>query len=389
MQRSKTRKNHFIFYFYPVGKIQAIIEKLSDKDSPERKKLRSNFQIMIEKAGIAAITTILVYFTVVYNNIGKIIVPSIFQWTELTLQFIFLLILFWLHRQFSNLINSTRFERINPLAKAATEIVIVIASAILLHTLIIILPLRFIYPEVVFDPVRLRTSFLVQIIVALFFYFFVERERSRRKLEAEKLNSARLQKENFQAQLESLKQQVNPHFLFNSLNVLGSLIYKDQDKAVDFIRRLSDLYRSYLDNSEEMLVPLKKELEVSHAYTYLLETRFGKAVDFEFDIKEETLNLLLPPGSLQMLIENTVKHNGSTLAQPLKVKVFTEDRKLVVTNKLKPRKERINSTKKGLENIRNRYRYLTDEEVEFKRSEANFTAKLPLLKADSHEGTDN
>ncbi|MCM8568924.1 histidine kinase [Gramella jeungdoensis] len=389
MKRPGVDKKHFIFYFYPVRKIHTIKEKLSDKDSPEGKKLRSNFRTILEKVGIAAITTFIVYFSVVYNNLGRLIIPSWLEWTELGLEFIFLLILFWLHRQFSKLINSPRLSHLNHFLKVAIEMIIVITSAIILHFLINILPLTFLFSWDAFNPVRLRTSFLVQIIVALFFYFFVERERSKRKLEAEKLNSARLQKENFQAQLESLKQQVNPHFLFNSLNVLGSLVYSDQDKAVDFIRKLSDLYRSYLDHGGEMLISLKKEIEVCRAYTYLLETRFGDAVNFSFHIPEDKLALQLPPGSVQMLIENTVKHNGSTPSNPLKVEIFTKNDYLVVSNGLNPRKENISSTKTGLENIQNRYQYLTDKKVKIQKSENEFVVELPLLKVEDYENSDH
>ncbi|MCG9970875.1 sensor histidine kinase [Christiangramia crocea] len=388
MKTSGVEKKHFIFYFYPVRKIYTIKEKLSDKDSPEGKKLRSNFQVILEKVGIAAGLTLLIYYTVFYVYFGKLYWVTKEAMLEMSLEFAFLLLLFMTHRQIAKIFSKSVLEKVHPAIKRTLELITVILTAMILHYLIDYYPLTLLYDEQEFPPVNVRNGYVINVIVALFFYYFVETRKRERQLQKEKLRSARLQKENFQAQLESLKQQVNPHFLFNSLNVLGSLVYSDQDKAVDFIRKLSDLYRSYLDHGAEMLISLKKELEVCQAYTYLLETRFGDAVQFEFKIPDDKLSLLLPPGSLQMLIENAVKHNGSTTSRPLKVEILTENDSLVVRNGLNPRKEKIISTKTGLENIKNRYRYLTDEQVKIEKSENEFMVKLPLLKVEDYENSD-
>ncbi len=226
-------------------------------------------------------------------------------------------------------------------------------------------------------------------IITLFFYYFVERERSKKQLQKEMLHAARLQKENFQAQLQSLKSQVSPHFLFNSLNVLRSLIPQDPGKASDFTERLSDLYRAFLENSVQQLIPLKKELEVVNSYIFLLETRFGSAVKFELDIPSEVEQLQLPPGALQMLIENAIKHNGSTRKKPLRIEIFVEEDYLCVQNNLQPRLDEVRSTNTGLENIRRRYDYFSDKEVIIEKSKEKFIVKLPLLKLQYNENSHN
>ena len=249
-----------------------------------------------------------------------------------------------------------------------------------LITLVNFLPLYFILGEEAFVPIRVRSAFTISIAVSLFFYYLVERERTKKELQQEMLNSTRLQKENFEAQFQSLKSQVNPHFLFNSLNVLGSLIQQDKKRALKFKERLADLYRALLKHGERQLIPLSQELEVARAYIYLLKTRFGNAILFEEEISPDIMELELPPGSLQMLLENAIKHNGSTKRKPLVVTISSEGDKLMVRNNLQPRREKIESTETGLKNITSRYKYLSSQEVEVDKTEKEFIVKLPLLQ---------
>lgn len=382
-------KKTFILYFYLLKKFHAIKQQVSNKDSAEGKKLRSRLSLILEKIGIAALTTLLVYTTIVYMNVGGKVVDiwfSMAAFIELGLAFIFLLSVFGAHILISHYFNSGYF-RSKTWLKAGLEILTLIIATLLLFFFTNYIPLQLIFGKEAMVPVRVRTAFIVSTIISLFFYYFVERERSKKKLQAEMLRSARLQKENFQAQLQNLKDQVNPHFLFNSLNVLGSLIYKDQDQAVEFTRRLSDLYRSFLDNSNEPLIPLSRELEVTKAYIYLLETRFGKAVQFKLNIAPEIFQFYLPPGSLQMLIENAIKHNGSTSKKPLVIHIYSEDENIVVKNRLQPRREKVESTQTGLKNIQSRYNYLTDKKAVFNKTEEEFIAKLPLLKVEAYENS--
>ncbi len=137
------------------------------------------------------------------------------------------------------------------------------------------------------------------------------------------------------------------------------------------------------------MISLKKELEVVNSYIFLLETRFGSAVKFELDIPAEVEHLQLPPGALQMLIENAIKHNGSTRKKPLRIEIFVEEDYLGVQNNLQPRLDEVRSTNTGLENIRRRYEYFSDKEVVIDKSKEKFIVKLPLLKLQYNENSHN
>lgn len=187
--------------------------------------------------------------------------------------------------------------------------------------------------------------------------------------------------ESLQAQLQNLKDQVNPHFLFNNMSVLSSLVYKDQDKAVDFINQLSKVYRYLLDNRNSELVSLDSELIFIRSYTYLLQIRFDTNIKFEFNIDDAKRNLMLPPMALQVLIENAIKHNEVSSEQPLTISITARENNLEVKNKLQPRINKETSCKTGLQNIKDRYSYFTATAIEVIETEKSFIVKIPLLQA--------
>lgn len=186
--------------------------------------------------------------------------------------------------------------------------------------------------------------------------------------------------ESVQAQLQNLKNQVNPHFLFNNLSVLSSLVYKDQDKAVDFINQLSKVYRYLLDNHNSELITLDEEMTFLRSYIYLLEIRFDKSIKFNMQISNECLQNLIPPMALQILIENTIKHNEASENLPLLVNVIAENNSLEVSNNLQARLNQEPSSKSGLKNIKERYKFYTDEPVQIYQDTKQFKVILPLLK---------
>lgn len=185
--------------------------------------------------------------------------------------------------------------------------------------------------------------------------------------------------ESLQAQLQNLKDQINPHFLFNNLSVLSSLVYKDQDKSVDFINQLSKVYRYLLDNRNNELVSLDNELTFIKSYTYLLQIRFDTSIVFDIQIPENKLQLMIPPMALQMLIENAIKHNEVSSALPLKVSIVVNEDVLQVTNNLQLRRVEEESSKTGLQNIKQRYSYFTEKQVEVLQTENQFIVRIPLL----------
>jgi two-component system LytT family sensor kinase len=187
--------------------------------------------------------------------------------------------------------------------------------------------------------------------------------------------------ESLQAQLQNLKNQINPHFLFNNMSVLSSLVYKDQDKAVDFINQLSKVYRYLLDNKDSELVTLEDELSFIQSYTYLLQIRFDTNIKFELEIEEEALKKLIPPMALQILVENAIKHNEISEEQPLTVSIVTKDAVLQVSNNLQLRANTEPGSKMGLKNINDRYRYFTTIPIEIIENQTSFIVKIPLLNS--------
>jgi len=185
--------------------------------------------------------------------------------------------------------------------------------------------------------------------------------------------------ENLQAQLQNLKDQLNPHFLFNNLSVLSSLVYIDQDKAVGFINQLSKVYRYLLDNRNCELVTLDSELTFIQSYTYLIQIRFDKNISFDIDLPKEKMHLMLPPLSLQMLIENAIKHNEISNEMPLRILVKMSGDMLEVSNNLQLRTTTEPSSKTGLQNIKDRYKFFTTQEVEVIETTHSFIVKIPLL----------
>lgn len=189
-----------------------------------------------------------------------------------------------------------------------------------------------------------------------------------------------LKRESLKAELNALKTQVNPHFLFNNLNTLSSLIPEDPKLAVDFVQQLSKLYRHILEVKDEPGIPLKEELDVMRAYAFLLQTRFGKNLEININVPEEKLKKKIVPLSLQILMENAIKHNIVSSDKPLRIEVFAENGRLVVSNNLQKKNQLNESTGIGLDNIRNRYSLLSDKKVEVSESDSCFTVSIPLIE---------
>lgn len=200
------------------------------------------------------------------------------------------------------------------------------------------------------------------------------------KLAETRTQLIKLQKENLQSQFEVLKQQVNPHFLFNSLNVLTSLIKLEPDLAEKFSERLSLVYRYVLENKDYELVSLKTELDFLKAYIFLLDIRFLDKLKVDIRIPDDKLDEKIIPLAMQLLIENAIKHNTMSKLSKLKIDIYIDDKnRLNIVNNLQERKTQIISTGVGLKNIRNRYSLLQLGEPEFIKTDIEFIARIPLI----------
>ena len=194
------------------------------------------------------------------------------------------------------------------------------------------------------------------------------------------IEKEQLAKANLQSQLEGLKSQVNPHFLFNSLNTLIHIIPENPDNAVRFVQKMSKVYRYILEMRDCSTTPISTELEFLNAYIFLLKERFGD--NFEAKIHPNTegvADMEIVPLSLQILFENAVKHNVISAQKPLHIELFVEGKRLVIRNNFQPKNQVQEGTGVGLENIKNRYALVSQKTVEVVVTKQYFTVALPLL----------
>lgn len=219
-------------------------------------------------------------------------------------------------------------------------------------------------------------TLLISFIISLIFTavgFFTAWKRS--FLQAEKLKVEMLA-----YKYESLRNQINPHFLFNSLNVLSDLVYDDQAMAVKFIQQMSDLFRYVLDSRDKELVPLKDELDFIRSFTFMLKTRFEEKLMIDIDVQANPEEYIVPM-TLQLLIENAVKHNEVSEAFPLTIVVRKNGDTLEVENNLQLKKVNDESTKTGLKNITQQFAFFSEKPIKIITSDERYVVRVPILKS--------
>jgi len=235
------------------------------------------------------------------------------------------------------------------------------------------------------DKTKLKWAMIIGILFdAMYFVifesFYIEKRWGDDVREKEALRQA-----NLVSQFESLKAQVNPHFLFNCLNSLSSLISQDPNKAEDFVDEMSNVYRYLLRNNEQGLVTVETEIQYIRSYFHLQKTRFGDAIDLNIDIEDECWDCLIPPLTLQMLLENAVKHNVLRKSSPLSIEIISKDGFLSVRNNIQLKsRQYIISTKIGLANIASKYQLINKSSIVIYNDGKHFEVGLPLIANTAH-----
>lgn len=225
-----------------------------------------------------------------------------------------------------------------------------------------------------------RLHICINLVDITFLYILITVFKFYQQVLDKSLRAEQMRKEYAGTRLQALKSQVNPHFLFNSLSVLSSLLRSSADMSEKFIIQLSKAYRYILDQKEVDLISLKEELEFLDAYFFLMQIRFNNKVQLHKNIEVDPAFVFLPPLTLQLLVENAVKHNSMSLVQPLIISLNIKGEVLQVTNNVNKRDERVSSTGVGLDNIRNRLAYITDDPMKISSNETSFTVSIPLIK---------
>ena len=265
-----------------------------------------------------------------------------------------------------------------PLRKLLLSIVIEVLLVLLVFVLVKLV-FMFVYKQEFKDLFRqLSDGYLWAVSITVFgiavanaYLFFKNWQQS-------VLNEEILKREKMALEYEALRNQVNPHFLFNSLTALTTLVHQDADKAEAFIRRFSDVYRYVLENHTQEIVSLDRELQLIRNMAYLYHYRHGDNLSIELDLEISEEKYILPM-ALQMLLENALKHNVISVEKPLKVRIFEADSYIAVWNNLQLRNNVSESNRVGLGNIRLRYSYLSDRPMQIEKSKEYFQVKIPIL----------
>ncbi len=211
------------------------------------------------------------------------------------------------------------------------------------------------------------------IVIGTGLYYYIKTREKRLK------HAEQLKKEVIEFQFETLKSQVNPHFLFNSFNTLIAIIEENQKIAVEYVSKLSDFFRNVLTFRNTQVITVEEELKLIGDYYFLQQKRYGENFSLKINVSEEIIDQYIPPMTLQLLTENALKHNVVSRKRPIIIEIFSEPTHLVVRNNLNIKAPDPNSTGMGLENIKNRYLLLSDKEIEIVKSDDYFTVKVPLL----------
>ena len=222
---------------------------------------------------------------------------------------------------------------------------------------------------------KATTNLLPTFVVTSFYesaYFFGEWKKNLQRSEA-------LARASIQSELEALQRQLDPHFLFNSLNTLAALIEPENDSAQQFVEQLADVYRYVLLSRDRAQVSLAEEMKFVEAYIALNKTRFRDDLQVEQHLTAESAGRFVAPLSVQMLIENALKHNVISAESPLRVRLTSANGYVSVANNVQPKTALVSSTKVGLQNIIDRYRLLSERPVQVLQSDGLFTVRLPLL----------
>jgi sensor histidine kinase YesM len=224
--------------------------------------------------------------------------------------------------------------------------------------------------------IKLAIILLILTLVFEVIYFALYSYYSYAKFQIETVKQERKQ---IELQLKALKSQLSPHFLFNSLNTISSLIYKDENKAETFIRRLAKMYDYTLKSYHQKLITLKEELAFVESYKYLVQTRFQDKFICKINISDDVLLTKIPPLTIQMLVENAVKHNQLSIEKPLEINIFTSDNHIIIENNITEIPTNVVSFNIGLKNINTRYLILINKAISVVRAN-NFTVKLPIIR---------
>ena len=268
----------------------------------------------------------------------------------------------------------------NPLKHLISEVLFISIYNLLAVGIIFIIGFYYLTADAAtkYSFIEIYTSAVIVSLVITFIhegvYLYLEWMKSNKR-------SQELEKESLLSQFETLKNQVNPHFLFNSFNTLITLIEEDKEAAVEYVQKLSDFFRTILQLRDKSIISIQEEFELIKTYSFLQMKRYGNNLVLNNNVSPEYMKKFIAPLMLQMLVENAIKHNVIATGRPLNIEVSTtENGYIMVKNNIQKRTEEEPSAGLGLQNIKNRYKFLSDKEVEIIVSANYFSVAIPMLE---------
>jgi sensor histidine kinase YesM len=367
--------------FYPVNKKGIRLEKqaININNKPIKKKTGAN---RLNDIGFRAIL-IPVFGIAIPLVTGMINYQAFSNW-KIKLSVLFTIgiaFLIWEGNRYLLFTLRIYFDWFNkPVRKIAVVVLGVTSYTIPISALLLVIWYK-IFNNGVVNWNNVYTTTLVIMICVLFITHTYETVFLVQEAENEKLKKEQLERARAEAELEALKNQIDPHFIFNSLNTLSHLIEKDPSKARQFNDNLADVYRYILQNKARELVLLHEEMLFLTDYFSLLKIRFEQAVQLQNHVDPALYDqYLIPPISLQLLVENAIKHNEFSDAVPLVIDIDMQNDELIIHNQVRKKILRKASSRIGLHNLGERYKLTTSKEIRVTGSASDFTVSLPVLK---------
>jgi len=269
--------------------------------------------------------------------------------------------------------------KLNPINKYVS-VIIAISTYIIIDVAIVNIIWFKLTQDIAFQDLIKSNFFLwivlTELVIGIIIYLIILSANFSKRLNEFHIQATKAQEDINKYKLSTLRNQVNPHFLFNSLNVLSSLIYSDTEKADDFIAKLANIYRYVLDVQDTEAIEIDREVNFINDYIDLQSIRFGDNIIADINLNS---NKMIIPMALQILVENAIKHNAISDDNKLEISISNNDKYLIISNNLNPKNVEEISHEIGLSNIKARYKYLSDVNVEITKSDSSFEVKLPLL----------
>lgn len=340
-------------------------------------KSYNSFKIRILLAGLISLPAYTVLILIQNSNIFEV---ALYAYAEYTLAvFVSLVILLEFQNWKSNLLEEKLSWKDSFTKRLISELTITFIITPVLITASYYSFYNFYWDMSIYFPSAIFYN-SIGIFISLFFLAFVNAGYFLTNWKNASIRAEVLEKENIKSQLIALQNQLSPHFLFNNFNILSALMDEDLDTAKRYLHNLSEVFRYILQNKYNEVVSLEDELKFITNYSFLLQTRFKKKFNLRIEVEEQYKKLKIPPVSLQVVLENALQHNEVSEKYPLQVDITSDGQEIVVTNKIKPKKGKINSTKTGLNNIARRYEFITYKKLRINNDNEMFTIALPLIE---------